>query len=64
MIKIFKIKGMHCKSCETLIRDSLEEKGIKVLEISSIKGVLKVEINSEQAKQVSDCVKDAGYSLE
>lgn len=40
-----KISGMHCKSCEILIRDILEDEGIEVLNISMNTEIL--EFNSK-----------------
>ena len=35
-----KIKGMHCKACEMLIRDILEEEEIEVISVSQNTGIL------------------------
>ncbi len=44
-----KLSGMHCKSCEMLIRDILEDEGIEVLNISEKSGIL--EFNYDDKKQ-------------
>lgn len=43
-----KISGMHCKACEMLIRDILEDERIEVLNISEKSGIL--EFNYDPKK--------------
>ena len=45
MEKIIKVEGMHCKSCELILVDS----------ISEIKGVDKVSADSKTGKVVVEC---------
>jgi len=49
----FNVKGMHCKSCEVLITDELEEiKDVTIIHISSNEGIVKISYdetkNSEE----------------
>lgn len=55
-----KISGMHCKSCEMLIRDILEDEEIDVLNISEKTGIL--EFNSKD--KISDIIKIKKLLLE
>jgi len=59
-----KVIGMHCKSCETLLRDSLEENGIRVAEVSSANGVLVLKGKSIDEGAVRRIVKGCGYGVE
>ena len=44
MKKILKIKGMHCKSCEMLIKSELEDIGVKAeIEYSSGKAIVEFD---------------------
>ena len=43
-----KIVGMHCKACEMLIRDILEEEDIEVISVSQNTGIL--EFNYDDKK--------------
>ena len=57
-----KIKGMHCKSCETLIADALEEKGVKS-KVDSVKGTAVVEFDEKKTtlQQIKEIIKKEGY---
>lgn len=59
------ITGMHCKSCELLVRESLEEiPGCHVLSISSKTGKLVLECSSEISEaSIEEAIKKAGYTL-
>jgi len=53
------IKGMHCESCEKVLKMALEDEGIKVKNISHKTGMLETENGtSEQIKKI---VKTEGY---
>lgn len=48
-ITIFNVKGMHCPSCETRIKDSLEElKGVKSAAASLKTGKVVVEFDEKK----------------
>ena len=62
--KKFKIKGMHCNSCEFLIKDVLEEIGVEA------KANLKkqeVNLNFDEKKvslnKIKDLLKENNYEL-
>lgn len=58
----YKVSGMHCASCATLIQMDLEDAGFKC---SCSYGTEKVEIEGEHdIQKVIDIVKKSGYTLE
>ena len=55
---------MHCKSCEVLLKESLEEiPGVDVLKADYKKGFLEVESTKEKIEQIKDVIKKEGYSV-
>lgn len=60
--KIFKIKGMHCASCASMIELDLEDAGIKSV-CNFAKETLEVEDN-DNSKKVVEIVKKSGYSID
>lgn len=66
MKHIIKIKGMHCKSCEMLIKDSLEEiNGVESAELSHTAGTATVifdenKVNIDDLKKI---IKNEGYEV-
>ena len=61
-----KIQGMHCKSCEVLINDSLSElKGIKSSKISAAKGAAIIEFNEKETSldEIKNVIKKEGYKV-
>ena len=62
MKKEFKVKGMHCRSCETLITDSLlEEKGMKHVQASFPKGTVIIESDGVSDARIKEIIKKEGY---
>ncbi len=62
-----KVTGMHCKSCEVLIKDSLEElPGIQSVNVDHKKGF--VEVLFDQSKVSIDLIKKVivkeGYKID
>jgi len=61
------IQGMHCKSCETLIKDALEEelKGIKSIKISAAKGDAVIEYDEKETSldEIKKVIKGEGYKV-
>lgn len=58
------ITGMHCKSCEMLIAEAINElPGIKDIIISAVNGdgKVKVDLDLVTTQQITDAVKKAGY---
>lgn len=60
--KSYKVEGMDCASCATMIELDLEDAGIKAA-CSYAKGVLEVE-GTHDPKKVVEIVKKSGYSIE
>lgn len=59
------IQGMHCRSCEILLEDTLKEiRGIKAVNVSHTKGTAEVRYTGHlDLNQVRSAVEDAGYTL-
>ncbi len=60
----FKITGMHCKSCEMLIRDSLED--LRVKDISFEKDIITITFdeNKTSLETIKKTIEKEGYKLE
>jgi len=61
-----KVAGMHCPSCEMLIKESLEDKGVKVIEISHKKGIVSVEYDEKKVKdsEIKTTIEHEGYKVQ
>ena len=61
------LKGMHCHSCEILIKDSLEETdGIKKAEVSNEKGTAEITYDESKIDEelIKGIIKQEGYDVE
>lgn len=58
---IYKITGMHCASCASMIELDLEDAGI-IAKCSYQKETLEVEDNID-SKKIVEIVKKSGYSI-
>lgn len=65
MEKVFKVKGMHCKSCEMLITDALSDIDVKVIEISSSIGTVKVKFDDSKITEskIKTIIENEGYKV-
>ena len=66
MKKIFKISGMHCASCASIIDLDLEDlKGIKSAKTNYAKSELSVEYDEKlvSEKEIVESIKKSGYSV-
>lgn len=66
MIKEFNVKGMHCKSCEIIIKDDLLElKGINDVNVSSANSKVKVTFNENEIneKEIKKIIEKSGYKV-
>jgi copper chaperone CopZ len=64
--KYFDVKGMHCRSCEMLIKDSLgEAKGIKQVDVSHKSGKLKVLFDEKliDEHKIKEIITKEGYKV-
>jgi copper chaperone CopZ len=59
--QIYKIKGMHCASCASMLELDLEDAGIKA-SCSYTKATLEVE-GVHDEKKILEVVKKSGYSI-
>jgi copper chaperone len=59
------IKGMHCKSCEALLKDAFEEIGVKSSKINSSTGIAIVEFDEKKVSlaALKKAVVDEGYTV-
>lgn len=68
MTKIsLKVKGMHCHSCEILIKDSLEEtEGVKEAKLDYKKGIADIEFDEKKVNEnkIKAIIENEGYKVE
>jgi len=66
MIHNIKISGMHCASCEKMVKMSVEEiEGAKLLFISSKTGEAKIDAKDGAALQKAKAaINEAGYKVQ
>src|SRR3989344_4398813 len=63
-IKKIPIKGMHCKSCEVLIEDSLSEiPGINKVSVSHKNHYAEVRYSKLDMGEVEKAIRSAGYDI-
>ncbi len=63
----FKIKGIHCDNCITLIRMNIEElRGIKEIKADKAKNTVTVSYNEKQAnlREIIKKIEQDGYKVE
>mgnify|MGYP005849887265 CR=1 FL=1 len=62
-----KVKGMHCPSCEMLIKDVIEEQdGVEKAELSREKGMVMISFDEKKVNenQLKSIIKNEGYGVE
>ena len=60
-----KIKGMHCASCEKMVKMSIGEiDGAKLISISAKTGEAKVDADASLLPKIKAAIKEAGYKVE
>ena len=60
------IEGMHCKSCEVLIKDEFDElEGIKKADISADKGIATIEYDDSKIDKMKiiEIIKKEGFKV-
>jgi uncharacterized protein len=64
MKKSFKVKGMHCNSCSSLIENTLEDNGVKG-SVSYSKEKAEIDFNPDKISEekIKNIVKNLGYEL-
>ncbi|MBT3940846.1 heavy-metal-associated domain-containing protein [Candidatus Woesearchaeota archaeon] len=58
-------KGMHCNSCEMLVKDALEElAGVNKVEASHETGAIYIDFNDTKIskEKILDVIKEEGYT--
>ena len=65
-MKIFlRIKGMHCESCEKLIKSELEEDVKKIkIDIKSGKAEFEFDESKTGEKEIKEKIRNLGYKIE
>lgn len=65
MEKTIKVEGMHCKSCEMLLSDSIGEiEGIQKVSADSKKGIVNIEYTQEKAvEETKKAITKEGYRV-
>lgn len=62
--KKFKIKGMHCSSCEFLIKDVLEEIGVEAkADLKKQEVLLKFDESKISINKIKQILKENNYEL-
>ncbi len=64
MKKNVKVNGMHCASCEILLREAIEEAGTKVISASFTKGEIVVDMKDEkELSTIKKAIEKEGYKV-
>ena len=64
MITELKVKGMHCKSCEMLIKDSVEDiAGVKDVMADNKSGKVRVNHDSADISNIKKTIEAEGYEV-
>jgi copper ion binding protein len=64
MKKTFNVKGMHCKSCELIIKESIGDvDGVSNVDVSLIKNTVTVDYDDEKVKDtmIKKIIESEGY---
>jgi sulfite exporter TauE/SafE/copper chaperone CopZ len=65
--KIYNVRGMHCRSCEIVIEDSIISKveGVKKVDVNYRKGLVRVYYDQQTLSdgQIRKVIEDAGYGM-
>lgn len=58
-----KVKGMHCDSCATLIKEDLKELGVKNVSVNVKEGIVSVEFDENKLtiNRIKDAIKALNY---
>jgi copper chaperone CopZ len=59
------VMGMHCSSCEMLVKDALEESGASNVVVSHKKGLVDVEFDEKKLNEstIRALIKKEGYNV-
>jgi copper chaperone CopZ len=62
----FSVKGMHCNSCEIIVKEGLEETdGVRKAEVSWKNGTVKIEFDEKLVKEdkLKKVITSEGYEI-
>lgn len=63
-MKTFHVKGMHCPSCEMLLKDAIGDLGLGVKSADAKSGKIEVELKSQaDISRVKKAIEAEGYSV-
>lgn len=57
------VEGMHCKSCETLIEDSLKEAGVEKVFFENNKVKVFFEESKIKLNKIKETIRNEGYKV-
>jgi len=58
----FKIKGMHCASCEKILKMEIGDlAGVKAVKADAVKGIVEVEGDKLDASAIKKAITQSGY---
>ncbi|MBW3004062.1 cation transporter [Candidatus Woesearchaeota archaeon] len=60
-------KGMHCTSCEMLVKDALGDvDGVNEVQVSHKKGIVYVDFDKNKVKEgtIKEIIKKEGYKIQ
>ncbi|MBI5035835.1 heavy-metal-associated domain-containing protein [Candidatus Micrarchaeota archaeon] len=62
---ILKVKGMHCKSCEKLLKMAIEDAvaGAVVVKADYGNGLLEVDADESKVSKIRQAVEAAGFKM-
>ncbi len=65
MERKIKVDGMHCRSCEMLLDDSISEiRGVESVEADSKRGIVEVSVPDETTLDlVKEVIRKEGYKV-
>ena len=63
MEKAFKVSGMHCKSCEFLVKEAIEDTGLKLLKVDYTTGIVEVDGDSKLFAKAANAIEKEGYKV-
>jgi copper chaperone CopZ len=63
--KKLKVKGMHCPSCEMLIKDILEDENVEVISVNHKTGDLEVSYNESDVdfEEIKRVLAEEGHEI-
>jgi copper chaperone len=59
------VKGMHCKACDMLIEDALQDINVRLIKSSHKTGNVEVEYEEDKITitQIKKAIEDEGYKV-